>query len=95
MTDRLIFEFDPAKATSNLGKHGISFAEAMTVFSDPLSSTLPDDQHSIDEERFITVGMSSRNRVLFVVYTDTTNGVRIIGARRATAHEIKQYEEIS
>ena len=60
---RQIFEFDPAKAASNLKKHGVSFAEAMTVFEDPLASTLPDDQHSLDENRFITVGMSFKLRL--------------------------------
>jgi uncharacterized DUF497 family protein len=90
---RQIFEFDAAKAASNLKKHGVSFAEAMTVFDDALSSTLPDDQHSNDELRFITVGMSSRQRLLFVVYTDTVSSIRIIGARLATATERKQYEE--
>ena len=64
---RLIFEYDPAKAATNLKKHGVSFAEAMTVFDDPLASTLPDDQHSLDENRYITLGMSSRQRILFVV----------------------------
>ncbi|AEU39093.1 BrnT family toxin [Granulicella mallensis] len=90
---RQIFEFDAAKAASNLEKHGVSFAEAMTVFDDALSSTLPDDQRSNDELRFITVGMSSRQRLLFVVYTDTVSSIRIIGARLATATERKQYEE--
>jgi uncharacterized protein len=90
---RLIFEYDPAKATSNLKKHAVSFSEAMTVFDDPLASTLPDDQHSLDENRFITVGMSSRPRILFVVYTETTSGIRLIGARSATAVEVEQYEE--
>jgi hypothetical protein len=90
-----IFEFDPEKAARNLKKHGVSFAEAMTVFSDPLASTLPDDQHSIEESRFITVGMSARHRILFVVYTETTSGIRLIGARTATAVERRQYEEIN
>jgi uncharacterized protein len=60
---RLIFEFDPAKAATNLKKHGIPFDEAATVFDDPLSSTLPDDQHSDDEDRFITVGLSASHRL--------------------------------
>ena len=90
---RQIFEFDQTKAAINLKKHGISFAEAMTVFGDPLASTLPDDQHSVDENRFITVGMSFNHRLLFVVYTETTSGIRLIGARVATATERKQYEE--
>ena len=92
---RQIFEFDPAKAAANLKKHGVSFGEAMTVFDDPLASTLPDDQHSEDENRFITVGESSRHRILFVVYTDSISGIRLIGARTASAAEIKQYEEVS
>ena len=84
---RLIFEYDPSKAASNVKKHGVSFAEAMTVFDDPLASTLPDDQHSLGESRFITVGLSSRRRILFVVYTETTSGIRLIGARPATQYE--------
>ena len=92
---RQLFQFDPKKAESNARKHGISFAEAMTIFDDPLASTLPDDQHSFEEDRFITVGTSSRHRILFVVYTDTISGIRLIGARAATAAEIKQYEEVS
>jgi uncharacterized protein len=92
---RQIFEFDPAKAAANLKKHGVSFTEAMTVFDDPLASTLPDDQHSEDEYRFITVGASSRHRILFVVYTDSISGIRIIGARTANAAEIEEYEEVA
>ncbi|MEG9432540.1 BrnT family toxin [Terriglobus sp. ADX1] len=90
----LLFTHDPAKAQSNLRKHGVSFEEAETVFLDSLASTLPDDQHSIDEERFITVGTSSQGRLLFVVYTETESTVRIIGARLATATERHQYEEV-
>jgi uncharacterized DUF497 family protein len=91
----LAFEYDPRKAAINLEKHGISFPEAMTVFNDPLSSTLPDDQHSEDESRWIVIGRSSRQRILFVVYTETNSGIRLIGARAATAAEIRQYEEVS
>ena len=87
------FEYDPQKATTNLRKHGVSFAEAETVFLDPLSSTLNDDQHSYDEERLITVGTSAANRVLFVVHTERASTVRLIGARLATATERTQYEE--
>jgi hypothetical protein len=65
----------------------------MTVFDDPLASTLPDDQHSINENRFITVGMSSQGRILFVVYTETKSGIRLIGARPAITTEIEEYEE--
>lgn len=90
---RLKFEFDTIKAATNLKKHGVSFAEAQTVFDDPLASTLPDDQHSLDEDRQITVGLSSSHRLLFVVYTETGTGIRLIGARLATAVESEQYEE--
>jgi uncharacterized DUF497 family protein len=89
----LTFEYDRRKAAGNLKKHRVSFAEAMTVFDDPLSSTLPDDDHSEDELRFITVGRSARQRILFVVYTESISGTRLIGARAATAAEISQYEE--
>ena len=90
---RLHFEFDPAKAAANLKKHGVSFDEAVTVFNDPLSSTLPDDQHSEEENRFILVGRSSKQRLLFVVYTETDSRVRLIGARLVTAAEREQYEQ--
>ena len=90
---RVLVEYDPRKAAANLRKHGVSFEEALTVFDDPLSSTLPDDQHSIDEPRFITVGMSARQRVLFVVYTESENRLRLIGARVVTASEKRQYEQ--
>jgi uncharacterized DUF497 family protein len=88
------FEFDPAKAAANLKKHRVSFDEAATVFDDPLSSTLPDDQHSEDEDRFVTVGMSVKHRLLFVVYTETDSRIRIIGARTVTAAEREQYEQV-
>ena len=91
----LAFEFDPRKAAANLKKHDVSFEEAITVFSDPLASTLQDDQHSEEEPRFITVGISSINRVLFVVYTERGSRIRLIGARLATATERHQYEEVS
>ena len=68
--------------------------EAATVFDDPLSTTLLEDQHSFNEDRFITVCESSRQRLLFVVYTETTSGTRLIGARLATATERNQYEEV-
>jgi hypothetical protein len=90
-----VYEFDPQKAAANLDKHGVSFEEAITVFDDPLASTLPDDQHSEDEARFITLGMSSNSRVLFVVYTERGSRIRLIGARLATARERREYEEVS
>ena len=56
----LTFEFDPAKAAANLKKHGVSFDEARTVFNDPLAQTFPDELHSEDEDRSITLGLSSK-----------------------------------
>lgn len=90
---RFNFEYDPRKAKRNLRKHGISFDEAITVFYDPLAATLPDESHSGDEHRFITIGQSAQRRVLFVVHAERPAGIRLISARRATATEKKQYEE--
>ena len=88
-----LFEWDSHKAEANLRKHGVSFEEAQTVFTDPLSITLPDPDHSEDEERFIDIGMSDNRRVLVVVYTERGQRIRLISARQATAAERKQYEE--
>jgi uncharacterized DUF497 family protein len=66
------FEFDPAKAAANLKKHGVSFDEAITVFADPLRSTIHDEAHSLDEQRFVVVGQSTRGRILFVVALNQT-----------------------
>ncbi|RXH55217.1 BrnT family toxin [Granulicella sibirica] len=91
---RLHFEFDPGKAARNLKKHGVSFREAMTVFDDPLAATFPDDLHSEEESRFITIGLSSSQRILFISHRDLDDTIRIIGARTATATEKKTYEEV-
>jgi hypothetical protein len=87
------FEWDPEKAKANLTKHGVSFAEAVTVFGDPLSMNMPDPDHSEGEHRFIVLGLSDRYRLLVVSYTDRSPRTRIISARLATRHERKQYEE--
>ena len=92
---RLVFEFDLRKAAANLKKHGVSFREAMTVFNDPLAATFPDELHSEEEQRWITVGLSSRHRVLFVSHLEHEGIIRIIGARTANATEIETYEEAS
>jgi uncharacterized protein len=86
------FEWDPKKAKSNVKKHGVSFEEAVTVFYDPLSATFDDPDHSGDEPRFVTIGYSSRNRLLFVSHLDRGEILRIISARTATAHERKRHE---
>ncbi len=86
------FEWDPGKAGRNLRKHGVSFDEAVTAFYDPLSATFDDPDHSIGEQRYITVGFSSQNRLLIVGHTERGEAVRIISARLATAHERKRHE---
>jgi len=87
------FEWDDDKAASNVKKHKVSFAEAATVFGDPLSVTFLDPDHSIDQDRYITIGTSDSNRVLIVSHTDRVDRIRIISARRATRRERKSYEE--
>ncbi len=88
----MIFEWGLDKAALNLEKHGVPFEEAMSVFGDPLSSTIPDPDHSHDEERFLTQGMSSADRLLVVSHTDRGGRIRLISARPATSRERRQYE---
>ena len=87
------FEWDPRKAAQNLRKHGVSFHEAATVFGDGLGTTAPDPDHSVDEDRFITVGMSERQRLVMVAHTERRGRVRIISARALTRAEREVYEE--
>ena len=87
------FEWDSHKATRNLQRHNVSFGEAATVFSDPLSITVPDPDHSLDEDRSITVGLSHRDRVLVVAHTERGDRIRLISARELTRTERVQYEE--
>jgi uncharacterized DUF497 family protein len=89
----LRFEWDRRKAARNLAKHGLSFDEASTVFADGLSVTIPDPDHSEDEERWIIIGQSNRGRLLVVVHTEDDNTVRIISARDAEKRERVKYEE--
>ena len=87
------FEWDPAKAAANFAKHGVSFEEAATVFRDPLSATAPDPDHSLDEERFMTFGVSTSGRLLVVAHADRDDTIRIISARSVAPGERKIYEE--
>ena len=87
------FEWDPRKAEINLRKHGVSFTEAGTMFGDELAITVPDPDHSKDEDRFITIGWSSQRKLLMVSHTDRDNRIRIISARELTKAERKAYEE--
>ena len=87
------FEWDPAKALLNEHKHGVMFDEASTVFGDVLSVSGRDIAHSLGENRFVTVGMSSQGRVLVVCHTDRRGMIRIISARPAIRKERRIYEE--
>jgi len=87
------FGWDDAKAEANHRKHGVSFPEAMTVFADPLTLTGYDPDHSDNEDRYITMGLSAAGRLLLISHTDRGETVRIISARRATRAERKDYED--
>lgn len=87
------FEWDPGKARENRRKHRVSFPEAASVFGDPLAITYPDPDHSLAEQRFITIGWSSAGRVLIVAHADRDENIRIISARKTTPSERKHYEE--
>lgn len=90
----LTFEWDPGKADSNRGKHGVPFEEATSVFADVRSSTISDPDHSsAREDREVTIGVSHRQRLLVVVHCKRDNNVRIINAREATRRERREYEE--
>jgi len=87
----MTYQWDKNKATTNLRKHGIDFADAVSVFSDDSAITTPDER--FDEERFITIGLDALGRVLVVVYTWRGQNIRLISARPATRRELRQYEE--
>lgn len=89
----LRFEWDASKARQNFFKHGVSFEKASTVFADPLSLTIPDPDHSIAEERWVTIGESYSRQLLAVVYIEHGDVIRLISARPATAGERRKYEE--
>ena len=85
------YEWDAQKASSNLRKHGVDFADAVGVFSDSFAITIRDDDP--DEDRFITIGMDYLLRVIVVSYTWRDDQIRIISARKATRSERLQYEK--
>ena len=87
------FKWDPRKAAKNLRKHHVSFKEAATVFSDPLSATVSDPDHSKEEDRYIIVGLSNRFRHLIVSFAEQGDYFRIISARELTRGERQVYEE--
>jgi hypothetical protein len=94
----LIFEWDAKKARENVKKHKVSFEEAKTVFNDPYLLTFHEVPHSVNEDRFISIGTSFRLRILLVVHTEInemsdTVIIRIISCRKATELERKTYEQ--
>ena len=89
------FEWAPSKAAANLRKHKVSFDEAVTVFADFFSITAPDPDHSGDELRYITVGRSSRERLIMVAHAERRGSIRTISARKLTRSERSVYEEDS
>jgi uncharacterized DUF497 family protein len=91
----LSFEWDPKKAASNAAKQGVSFEEAKTVFDDEDARVIPDPEHSVDGERFIIMGRSSKPRILVVVhcFRKTGSSIRIISARKAGTKEQQPHLE--
>ena len=91
----LSFEWDPEKAANNADKHGVTFEEAKSVFYDEDALVIPDPDHSMDEERFVIMGLSGNSRMLVVVHCFRKAGssIRIISARRAGTKEQKPYLE--
>ena len=92
------FEWDPAKAITNFSKHGVDFERATEGFHDPLALTIADDEHSVTEVRWITIGKDTHGRYLLVVHTfeqldERTGRVRVVSARPLTKTEIRDYEE--
>jgi uncharacterized DUF497 family protein len=85
------YEWDPNKAITNIEKHGIDFADAVTVFNDLNAVTIDDPDY--DEQRFITIAMDAFGRILVVTYTWRGDIIRLITARKATKRERKQYED--
>jgi uncharacterized DUF497 family protein len=89
----VIITWDPKKAESNLRKHGVDFREAATIFSDRLSTTFPSEDHSENEVRFLTIGLSANQRILVVAHTEDDKIIRLISARLATPQEKRFYEK--
>ena len=87
------FDWDSAKAASNLKKHGVAFEEAQTVFYDEFAVQFYDEPHSSEEERFLMLGMSSVAQLLLVCHCERNGGgvIRIISARKATKQECSYY----
>jgi uncharacterized DUF497 family protein len=90
----LRFIWDPDKAAANLSKHGVSFAEAKSVFFDENAVEFYDDEHSEWEDRFLLLGFSSKLRLLLIChcYRGDEDVIRIISARKASKDDAKYYK---
>ena len=93
MPDTLRFEWDPRKASANRAKHKVSFQEAVTAFRDPLGRITDDPRHLEDEDRYVLLGQSERQRLLTVMFTERGEAIRLISARKATRRERRNYEK--
>ena len=89
----MTFEWDRKKAAANLKKHGVTFQEAATVFGDTLAITFHDPDHSEEEDRYLTFGLSLQNRLVVVSHTERGNETRIISALLMDHKEKVIYEE--
>lgn len=87
------FDWDSDKSAENVAKHGVTFEEAASIFSDPLAITFPDPDHSVGEERVLTFGISNQVRLLAVISTERRDTLRIVSARTATRREREVYEQ--
>jgi uncharacterized DUF497 family protein len=87
------YEWEAEKARENLKKHAVAFVEALTVFADPLASIFDDPDHSIEERRELIIGHSIKQRLLIVSFSERDGRTRIIGARKATTRERRDYEQ--
>jgi len=88
----LSVDWDPTKAASNLRKHGVSFEEAASAFADALSITLPDPDHSLEDERLLLLARATSGRFLIIAFTERGDSLRIISARLMTPRERRAYE---
>jgi uncharacterized protein len=86
------FEWDDEKADSNLEKHGVSFEEGATIFNDPEIATIFDPDHSKNEERYISLGISIQGNLLVIVHMERNDRIRLISCRKATNAERRTYE---
>ena len=87
------FDWDPARARENEKKHGISFREGATAFADRLSYTIPDPDHSVGEQRFLLLGLTTNARLVVVSHVERGDRIRLISVRPASSRERMDYEQ--